>query len=109
MRKTTLRSFVLLFIFFSFLITQYPGGHVASLTDHEHHAVISSDTIEVFLLKDDIKKYFIKPDFSTEVLFIFIIALSLFCSKLIWVSRKAVLFTPIFYQSNYVDDAPSCE
>lgn len=108
MRKTNLQSIILLFIFFSFLITQFPGGHVTPLTDHEHHAVISSDTIEVFLLKDDIKKYFLKSYFSTEVIIVFIIALSLFCSRLIWVSRKAVLFTPIFYQSNYVVDAPSC-
>ena len=56
MRKTNLRSFVLLFIFFSFLITQYPGGHVTSLSDQEQHAVISSDPMEVFLLKDDFKK-----------------------------------------------------
>ncbi|MEH7124646.1 hypothetical protein V7127_15590 [Bacillus sp. JJ1773] len=107
MRKTKLFSIVLLSIFFSFLIAQYPGGHTKWVADHEHHAVISSDTVESFLLKDDIKKYLFKLNFNIEALWLFTLALYLFCSKLIGASHRFIFFTPIFYQSNYVVFSPS--
>ena len=107
MRKTKLFSIVLLFVFFSLLIVQYPGGHTKWAADHEHNAVISSDTVESFLLKDDIKKYLFKLNFNIEALWLFALALSLFCSKLIGSSKRIIFFTPIFYQSNYVISSPS--
>ncbi|MEH7346176.1 hypothetical protein V7122_20235 [Bacillus sp. JJ1532] len=107
MRKTKLLSIVLLSIFFSFLIAQYPGGHTKWTADHEQHAVISSDTVESFLLKDDIRKFLFKLNFNIEALWLFTLALSLFCSKLIGSSQRVMFFIPIFYQSNYVVFSPS--
>ncbi|WP_066295300.1 hypothetical protein [Bacillus sp. FJAT-29937] len=107
MRKTKLLSIVLLTVFFSFLIAQYPGGHTKRIIDPEHHAVISSDSTESFLVKDDIKKFLFNPNFNIEALYLLTLALSLFCSKLIGSSQRGMFFTPIFYQSNYVVFSPS--
>lgn len=107
MKKTKLISFALLCVFFSFLLTQYPGGHTQWEAEHDHHAVISSDSIDGFLLKEDFKKFIFKLNFNIEALLFYTLSLSLFCSLLIRSAQRAVFFTPIFYQSNYVVSSPS--
>ncbi|KAB2331108.1 hypothetical protein F7731_18680 [Cytobacillus depressus] len=107
MKKSKVISFALLFVFSAFLITQYPGGHTKAFVSHEQKAVMSSDSLEEFLLKEDIKKNLFKPTFNMEAKCVLALAFFLFYSKLIRSSRKNIFFTPVFYQSNYVIHSPS--
>lgn len=55
MRKRQVMPLLLLSVFLSFLITQYPGVHYNDIPMDQSKAVTVSDFTESFLLKDDPK------------------------------------------------------
>lgn len=106
MKRSKIMPFVLLFIFLSFLITQYPGGHVKALALDESKAITMSEMAESFLFKDDPKKYAFTRESGSVAVPGLAIILFLYSIMHITARRKEIFYTPIFYQANYVIHTP---
>ncbi|CAM3693312.1 hypothetical protein [Cytobacillus oceanisediminis] len=106
MKKSRLMPFVLLSIFLSFLITQYPGVHINGIPMDESKAITVSELAESFLLKDDPKKHVFTQVSKPLALTSLAIILFLYSAMHIIARRKKIFYTPIFYEANYVIHTP---
>lgn len=105
MSKRRIMPLLMLSVFLSFLITQYPGVHYNDIPMDQSKAVTVSDSTESFLLKDDPKKHIFTLD--TISLSIIILTVILFVYSALHIARrKKIFYTPIFYEANYVIQAP---
>ncbi|KON85571.1 hypothetical protein AF332_01050 [Sporosarcina globispora] len=106
MKKIKLMPFLMLSVFLSFLITQYPGVHFNDIPMDQSKAVTVSDFTENFLLKDDPKKHIFTQDLISLAVTILSIILFVYSALHIIARRKKIFYTPIFYEANYVIHTP---
>ncbi len=104
--KSRFMPLLLLSVFLSFLITQYPGVHINGIPMDESKAITVSDLAESFLLKDDPKKYVFTQGPNSLTFVSLAIILLLYSALHIIARRKKIFFTPIFYEANYVIHTP---
>ncbi|WP_264740896.1 hypothetical protein [Cytobacillus firmus] len=106
MKKIKLMPFLMLSVFLTFLITQYPGVHFNDIPMDQSKAVTVSDFPESFLLKDDSKKHIFTQDMISLAITILTIILFIYSALHIIARRKKIFYTPIFYEANYVIHTP---
>ncbi|MBX9975285.1 hypothetical protein [Cytobacillus firmus] len=106
MKKMKLMPFLLLSVFLTFLITQYPGVHFNDIPMDQSKAVTVSDSTESFLLKVDSKKHIFTQDMISLAIIILTIILFIYSALHIIARRKKIFYTPIFYEANYVIHTP---
>ncbi|NRG44166.1 hypothetical protein HRF87_05245 [Bacillus sp. CRN 9] len=96
--------YLLLTVFLSCLVIQYPGDHSrTSQPGDNHQAVLNANmALDASLLKDDLKKHplLLPNDLFTLVSAALII---IFICQLAYITvRNEKFYHPIFYQSNYL-------
>lgn len=106
MKKMKLLPLLMLSVFLSFLITQYPGVHFNDIPMDQSKAVTVSDFNESFLLKDDPKKYIFTQGLLSLAITNLTIILFVYSALHIIARRKKIFYTPIFYEANYVIHTP---
>ncbi|MDQ0273138.1 hypothetical protein [Cytobacillus purgationiresistens] len=100
--------YVLLTIFLSFLVIQYPGdsSRTSQTSDHQQAVLNANLSSDGFHYQDDLKKHpLLLPAGSTILMNIALMVISL-CQLTFFVIRNGKFYHPVFYQSNYLDSTP---